>query len=264
MKVRTIIQIVLAVVIVGLGFLLFKNIKKDIDFDNIYNERRDACAERLKVVRTLEEAYMKTYHVYCGDFDTLINRLMSEDSLLIPKEEYDSVAIMNAVRNEKLLKDFTGKKSYAEAVREVQNMSSEQARKERYIKDTLMYVNALQEMREKGTNKDLIIKDPKSGVERPITDEEIRNCRYVPGFDKSKEFKLVARQHEGSWVFQAWIDFEDLYVGKNIDPALLENKIAAINEKSKKLLADNPENDPIYTSWRVGDTLKPETRGNFE
>ena len=93
---------------------------------------------------------------------------------------------------------------------------------------------------------------------------QVLDQRRVLLDELAARFNLVARQHEGSWVFQAWIDFEDLYVGKNIDPALLENQIAAINEKSKKLLADNPENDPIYTSWRVGDTLKPETRGNFE
>ena len=113
-------------------------------------------------------------------------------------------------------------------------------------------------------NKDFIINDPKSGVARPITDDEIRVCRYVPGFGKDKEFKLVAKQNDGVWVFMAWVDFEDLYVGSKIDPVLLKNKIAAINEKSKKLLEQNPDADPIYTSWRVGDTLKPETRGNFE
>ena len=74
----------------------------------------------------------------------------------------------------------------------------------------------------------------------------------------------MAKQNEGVWVFMAWIDFEDLYVGDKIDPVLLKNKMAAINEKSKKLLEQNPDADPIYTSWRVGDTLKPETRGNFE
>lgn len=248
MKVRTIIQIVLAVVIVGLGFLLFQNFKKDIDFDNEYTLRRDACAEKLKVIRTLEEAYKETYHVYCGSFDTLINRLMTEDSLLVPKEDFDTAAILAA----------------GLTIHDVQNMSSDEQRDKKYVVEKLRYVKKLDELRAKKDCKDLMVKDPKSGLQRPITDEEIRNCRYVPGFGKDKEFDLVAKQNDGVWVFMAWIDFEDLYVGDKIDPTLLKNKIAAINEKSKKLLEQNPDADPIYTSWRVGDTLKPETRGNFE
>lgn len=248
MKVRTIIQIVLAVVIIGLGYLLYDNFKKDIDFDNEYTARRDACAQKLKVIRTLEEAYKQTYYVYCGNFDTLINRLMTEDSLLVLKEEYDTNAIMQA----------------GLTIHDVQNMTSDEARDKKFIVDKRRYVKALDELRAKKDNKDLIINDPNTGVSHPITDEEIRNCRYVPGFGKDKEFKLVAKQNDGVWVFMSWIDFEDLYVGDKIDPVLLKNKIAAINEKSKKLLDQNPDADPIYTSWRVGDTLKPETRGNFE
>lgn len=262
MKVRTIVQIVLAFVIVGLGFLIFKNIKKDIDFDSEYNARRDACAERLKVVRTLEEAYKQTYHVYCGNFDTLITRLMTEDSLLVMKEEFDTVAIMNAVNAGKLLKEYAGEKTIAAAVKDVLNMSDEEQKEAKYVVEKPRYVKALDEMRAKKDNKDLIITDPKSGVERPITDEEIRNCRYVPGFGKDKEFHLVAKEVDGVPVFIAWVDFEELYVGEKIDPVLLKNLIADNNNKSKVLL--EKMKDPIYNCWRVGDTLKPETRGNFE
>ena len=45
MKVRTIIQIVLAVVIVGLAYLVYNSIQKPMRF---------ACAEKLKSIRTLE------------------------------------------------------------------------------------------------------------------------------------------------------------------------------------------------------------------
>ena len=261
MKVRTIIQIVLAVVIVGLGYLLYDNFKKDIDFDSEYTARRDACAEKLKVIRTLEDAYKETYHVYCGNFDTLINRLMTEDSLLVLKEEYDTAAIIKA----------------GLTIHDVQNMSSDEAREKKFVVDKRRYVKKLDELRAKKDFKDLMVNDPKSGLQRPITDEEIRNCRYVPGYGKNKQFNLVAKQNEGGvWVFMSWIDFRDLFEDSykadqyqdmnsvKIDTILLNNKIAAINEKTKKLLEQNPDADPVYTCWRVGDTLKPETRGNFE
>jgi hypothetical protein len=163
MKVRTIIQIVLAVVIIGLGFLLFKNFKKDIDFDNEYTARRNACAEKLKVIRTLEEAYKQTYGVYCGNFDTLINRLMNEDSLLVNKEEYDEEAIAKA----------------GITVHDVQNMASDEARTKGFIVERRGYVNPIEEFRKKKDNKDFVIRDPKSGVDRQITDDEIRNIRCI-------------------------------------------------------------------------------------
>ena len=258
MKVRTIIQIVLIPVIVFLGILVVRNFMKDIEFDNEYNARRDACAERLKVIRTLEEAYKQTYNVYCGNFDTLITRLMTEDSLLIPKEDFDTAAI----------------KAAGLTVHEVLNMSSDEQKEKKFVVVKPQYVKALDELRANKDNKDLMVKDPKSGLQRPITDEEIRNCRYVPGYGKSMEFNLKTANNNS--YFMAWIDFRDLFADAyqpeeykelksvKVDTVLLNNKMAAMNEKSKKILAKDPEADPIYTSWRVGNLTKPETRGNFE
>ena len=61
MKAKTIIQILLGVVIVALAIVLYNSIMKPVHFENEYNKRRDACAEKLKAIRTLEEAYKVTY-----------------------------------------------------------------------------------------------------------------------------------------------------------------------------------------------------------
>ena len=50
MKGRTIIQILLGVVIVALAYLLYNSIQKPVRFENEYNKRRDACAEKLKAI----------------------------------------------------------------------------------------------------------------------------------------------------------------------------------------------------------------------
>ena len=83
MKRKTLIQILLGVAIIGLAITLYMSIMKPVKFDNEYNKRRDACAEKLKAIRTLEEAYKNTYGCYTGSFDTLFNRLMNEDSLKV-------------------------------------------------------------------------------------------------------------------------------------------------------------------------------------
>ena len=97
MKAKTIIQILLAVLIVGLAYVLYDSIMKPVRFDTEYTKRRDACAEKLKSIRTLEEAYKVTYGSYCGSFDTLIGRLMSEDSMS-PVWKCWSIPLPNSVR----------------------------------------------------------------------------------------------------------------------------------------------------------------------
>ena len=51
----------------------------------------------------------------------------------------------------------------------------------------------------------------------------------------------------------------------DLDTVLLKNLIADRNNQTKALMAkDSTKYEPVYNSWRVGDTNKPETRGNFE
>ena len=61
MKGKTIIQIVLGLAIVALAVLLYNSIMTPVRFENEYNKRRDACADKLKAIRTLEDAYKVTY-----------------------------------------------------------------------------------------------------------------------------------------------------------------------------------------------------------
>ena len=93
MKARTVIQIVLGVVIVALVYMLYASIMKPVRFDNEYNKRREACAEKLKAIRTLEDAYKTTYATYTGSFDSLINRLLNEDSMKVVNKvtNYDRI-----------------------------------------------------------------------------------------------------------------------------------------------------------------------------
>ena len=92
MKNKTLIQILLGIVIVGLAVWLYLSIMEPVKFDNEYTKRRDACAEKLKAIRTLEEAYKNTYGHYTGSLDTLFNRLINEDSLSVVNKNinYDS------------------------------------------------------------------------------------------------------------------------------------------------------------------------------
>ena len=156
MKGRTIIQIVLGLVIVALAVLLYNSIQKPMRFDNEYTKRRDACAEKLKAIRTLEEAYKLTYSTYTGSFDTLFNRLMNEDSM----------KVVSKVINHSLIP----------ADVDINEITELEAVKKGYISRVEIFVNPIGKLRDDGK---LPITDI-NGYTHQMTDEEILNLRYVP------------------------------------------------------------------------------------
>lgn len=232
MKGRTIIQIVLGLVIVALAVVLYNSIQKPMRFDNEYTKRRDACAEKLKAIRTLEDAYKVTYGTYCGSFDTLVNRLMNEDSMKV---------VSKVINYDKIPADV-----------DINEISELEAVKQGYISREEIYVNPVDELRKNGK---LPIIDA-NGHKRQLTDEEIRNLRYVPyPRGEKNEFELEAGMLEKSGffvpVFECRVPLTQLL--SDMDHQLVVNKIAEINEVKGR-----------YAGWKVGDMTQAVTDGNFE
>ena len=146
MKSKTLIQILLGVVIIGLAVALYMSVMKPVKFDNEYTKRRDACAEKLKAIRTLEEAYKNTYGCYTGSFDTLFNRLMNEDSLRVVNKN---------INYDKIPEDV-----------DINELTEADQIKAGYVSRVTEYVNPIDNLRKSGKFK--------------LTDEEILNLRYVP------------------------------------------------------------------------------------
>ena len=232
MKARTIIQIVLGVVIIALAIVLYNSIMKPVRFDNEYTKRRDACAEKLKAIRTLEEAYKVTYGTYCGSFDTLINRLLAEDSMKV---------VSKVINYDKIPTDV-----------DINEMPENEAVKQGYITRGEMLVNPIAKLREDGK---LPIIDA-TGHTRQLTDEEVRNLRYVPYPKTEKnEFELQAGMLEKSGffvpVFVCKVDLATLL--SDMDHQSVINKIAEVEKVSGR-----------YAGWKVGDMTQAVTDGNFE
>ena len=232
MKVKTIIQILLAVVILGLGYGVYSTIMKPMRFDNEYTKRRDACAEKLKSIRTLEDAYKVTYGTYCGSFDTLFTRLMNEDSMRV---------VSKVINHDKIPADV-----------DINEITELEAVKQGYISRVEIYVNPVAKLREDGK---LPIIDA-NGHKRQLTDEEIRNLRYVPYPKGEKnEFELTAGMLEKSGflvpVFECKVPLTMLL--SDMDHQSVVNKIAEVNEVPGR-----------YAGWKVGDMEQAVTDGNFE
>ncbi len=202
MKRKTLIQILLGVAIIGLAITLYMSIMKPVKFDNEFNKRRDACAEKLKAIRTLEEAYKNTYGCYTGSFDTLFNRLMNEDSLKVVNKN---------INYDKIPEDV-----------EIDEMTEADQIKAGYVTRITEYVNPIENLRKSGKFN--------------LTDEEILNLRYVPyPRDQKNEFELKSGFIEKSGyqlpVFQCLVNMDVLL--SDLDEQLVINKLAELVQNNR-------------------------------
>lgn len=232
MKGKTIVQIVLGIVIVALAIMLYNSIMNPVRFDNEYNKRREACAEKLKAIRTLEEAYKLTYGQYTGSFDTLITRLMTEDSMktIVKETNYDKIP----------------------ADVDINEVPEKEAVEKGYVTRREIFINPIAKLRE---DKKLPTIDA-TGHTVQMSDEQIKNLRYVPYPKGEKnEFDLQAGTIDKSGflvpVFECKVPLTLLL--SDMDHQNVANKIAEIEKVSGR-----------YAGWKVGDMTQPVTDGNFE
>jgi type II secretory pathway pseudopilin PulG len=69
---KTILQIVLWVVCILLGYLIYKSVNAPIEFNKVRNERYSEVIAKLKDIRNAQEAYKSVNRKYANDFNSLI------------------------------------------------------------------------------------------------------------------------------------------------------------------------------------------------
>ena len=85
-----ILKSVLGLLIVFLAIMIFLCVDRPQQRETEFFTRRDACGEKLKVIRTLEEAHKQAYGTYCGDFDTLLINLHKQEQRVMKKEKAEN------------------------------------------------------------------------------------------------------------------------------------------------------------------------------
>lgn len=83
---KTVLQIILAIAILGLFAFLGYGIWKPINFNKVKEKRYNATIEKLKEIREAQLSYKDEFGQFTGSFDTLINYI-KKDSLSIVKAE---------------------------------------------------------------------------------------------------------------------------------------------------------------------------------
>lgn len=69
---RSLIQVILALVILLLGFLIYRSISTPVKFNQELSSRADVVIDKLKDIRTAEQLYKHLNKRFTGDFDTLV------------------------------------------------------------------------------------------------------------------------------------------------------------------------------------------------
>ncbi|MDE6046044.1 MAG: hypothetical protein K2G10_01920 [Alistipes sp.] len=92
---KKILQLVLALVIVALVYVIYDQISTPIRFDNELKTRKAQVIERIKDIRTAQRAYKSKYQHFTGDFDSLAAFILTDTLELERKivDEDDSAAM---------------------------------------------------------------------------------------------------------------------------------------------------------------------------
>ena len=83
---KTVVQIVLVIAIIALGYWCVESINKPIRFKEQYTLRKEANIEKLELTKDAQVAYKSVYNKYTGSFDSLINFILNDSLPLVKKE----------------------------------------------------------------------------------------------------------------------------------------------------------------------------------
>lgn len=225
---KIILHTALIAAIIVLGIMVYNSIVTPMRFEDESNRRRDAVAEKLKAIRTLQEAHKMVYGKYAANLDSLIIDLQQGKQPVVKKE----------------------------VVKEVpEDMTEAEALKQGYIRRDTVFMNPLEKLRQEKK----LIKVTKQGDTIAFTDQELMELKYVPVKQKEGGERLQFTSNAGQIerggfqvpVFEVKVHLKDLLW--DLDQQAVINKIAEIERVPGK-----------YAGWKVGDMENPVTDGNFE
>ncbi len=135
--VKKIAQIVLAVVIVALCYIIYAQISTPIRFENELKSKKTQVIERIKDIRTAQRAYKTKYQRFVSTFDSL-EAFILNDSLVLERkivDEDDSVGMAKLKKaGKKNVEKFTV--AVIDTIFAPKKLNAEQVKHLRYIPGT--------------------------------------------------------------------------------------------------------------------------------
>ncbi len=151
---KTVITIILALLVLGLTYVLILNIKEPIAFQEVKNLRKTAVVDQLKNIRTAQEIYRAVTGKFSNNFDSL-EHVIKTDSIRI-------VTIFGDKDDKKSTEEFREVITYKSALDSLRSKSSFNLDSLRYVPytdgkafeiaaDTMTYQSTLVNIVEVGT-----------------------------------------------------------------------------------------------------------------
>lgn len=95
---KKLFQILLAVAIVGLVYVIYIQISTPIRFDNELKAKKAQVIERIKDIRTAQRAYKSKYQHFTGNFDTLawfvLNDTLEMERKIVDEDDSVGMAML--------------------------------------------------------------------------------------------------------------------------------------------------------------------------
>ena len=105
---KKIAQIILAVVIVAVVYVIYQQISTPLRFENELKVKRAQVIERIKDIRTAQRAYKSKYQKFTADFDTLANFILTEklemERKLVDEDDSVGMAMLKKLRKKNVEK----------------------------------------------------------------------------------------------------------------------------------------------------------------
>jgi hypothetical protein len=179
---KTVIQIVLTVAIIALGYLCVESIQKPVRFKQAHEMRKDKVIKRLENIREAQKAYKSLNGKFTGSFDTQID-IITRDSLSLIKME-------GRLTDSMLEEGMTERKALELGI--IQRDTSYVMIKDslfdgNFIADSLRYVPF---SKKKEFEMDATELETASGVSVPVFEAKVRNNVYLQGLDKQQIINL--------------------------------------------------------------------------
>ena len=129
---KKLIQIILALVIAALVYVIYMQISTPIRFENEQKAREKVVIEHLKDIRTAQRQFKSKYQRFTADFDTLINFVLHEQ-IESERKIYDEDDSVGMALLKKMRKKNVEKFSYSVKDSMFKHLTHEQVANLRYI-----------------------------------------------------------------------------------------------------------------------------------
>lgn len=105
---KIVIQIVLWIVCIGLGYLIYQSVTGPIRFNEVKQERFSQVIEKMKDIRSAQEAYKTVNRKYAKDFNSLIKFIDTANYTITQQRdssfmEYDETYQIDMLKEVKLI-----------------------------------------------------------------------------------------------------------------------------------------------------------------